>query len=96
MFSGCDSTSAFHGKGKVRPFTLVKESEAFQNYFIELGDQFTLSDHLASSLEEFVCSLYGQPGENVDEARYKVFCMKSLCEQSLPPTSDSLRLPTPT
>ena len=92
VFSGCDSTSAFHGKGKVRPFTLVKESEAFQNYLINLGDQFTLSDHLASSLEEVVCSLYGQPGKNVDEARYKVFCMKSLCEQSLPPTSDSLRL----
>lgn len=56
-----------------------------------LGENFVLSDELACSFEQFVCKLYGQEEENVNEACYCCFRVKAACEQSSK-TSNSLML----
>jgi hypothetical protein len=45
---------------------------------------------LEESLEEFVCHLYGHPGNDVNHLRYKLFCSLSTSEQSLPPCKNAL------
>ena len=37
-FSGCDSCSAFKGKGKVEPIKLLKKSVHFQEVLCKLGE----------------------------------------------------------
>jgi hypothetical protein len=45
---------------------------------------------LLSVMEQFVCAIYGQQCDSVDEARYRMFCSNSAYGQSLPPTRHSL------
>ena len=92
-FTGCDSTSAFYGRGKRKALSIMRASEDFTNAFIELGDEFSPSDSLIDQLQVFVCCLYGQTKSvEVNDARYKIFCLASSspCEQSMPPTKDAL------
>jgi hypothetical protein len=37
-FSGCDSTSAFKGKGKVRPMKILMGSARYQEAFCRVGE----------------------------------------------------------
>ena len=91
-FTGCDSTSAFFGKGKVRAFNLLLSKEKYKDTFSKLGDDFFIaqSDDLFIKLEEFVCDLYGDDGRNINEARYRLFCRTSATEENLPPTKSAL------
>ena len=89
-FTGCDSTSAFYGKGKKKAFDIVEKEPKFQRVFTTVGSDFTLVDGLEESLEEFVCHLYGHPGNDVNHLRYKLFCSLSTSEQSLPPCKNAL------
>ena len=91
-FSGCNSTSAFHGKGKQKTFSVACEKE-YLTAFTELGSSFTLDQSTFDGLSRYVCHLYGQPSaRSVNDARYRAFCMASsaLPELSMPPTSDAL------
>ena len=63
-FTGSDSMSALYGRGKLKAFKLMLSEVKFQNAFRELGSSFTLSNTLFSTLEQFVCRLYGQ--QNVE------------------------------
>ncbi|XP_056105946.1 uncharacterized protein LOC130084505 [Rhinichthys klamathensis goyatoka] len=92
-FSGCDSTSAFYGKGKRKAFSVACEKEEYLTAFTNLGSSFNLDQSTFELLCTYVCHLYGQSSaENVNDARYKAFCMASsaLPELSMPPTSDAL------
>jgi len=92
-FSGCDSTSAFYGKGKRKAFSVACEKEEYLTAFTKLGSSFNLDQSTFKLLCTYVCHLYGQSSaENVNDARYKAFCMASsaLPELSMPPTSDAL------
>ena len=92
-FSGCDSTSAFHGKGKRKTFSVACEKEEYLSAFTHLGSSFELDQSTFDVLSKYVCQLYGQSSaENVNDARYRAFCMASsaLPELSMPPTSDAL------
>jgi len=89
-FTGCDSVSAFHGKGKKKALDIISRNEDYQAAFRDLGQEFMLPESACSVLEQFVCQLYGQSCSSVDEAQH-LFCTKALCEQSLPPTADALR-----
>ena len=91
-FTGCDSTSGFHGYGKSKPLNLLLKEKHFCGAFINLGKEFTTDTDTAKLLEVFVCRMYGVETESANEARYRLFCMKSACEQALPPTSDALSL----
>ncbi|KAJ8030340.1 hypothetical protein HOLleu_26725 [Holothuria leucospilota] len=45
-----------------------------------------------TSLEEFVCSLYGQSVcQNGNEARYNIFKLNARSESAMPPNQDALR-----
>ena len=92
-FTGCDSTSAFYGKGKRTAFSLLLGNESFIDAFGELGCSFLLSDNITKALARFVSCLYGQSNaQTVNDARYKLFCVasSSLPEKTIPPTTDAL------
>ena len=88
-FTGCDSTSAFKGKGKVKAIRLPKKKENYQRLFSRLGDECDVSNDLLSALLEFICALYGKPHmANVNEVRY--CCVVEVCGSN---EDESLRQP---
>ena len=58
-FTGCDSTSAFAGRAKVKPLVIFGRSNIFIKAFYTLGRSAFIEDELVSSLEMFVCEMYG-------------------------------------
>ncbi|XP_033106462.1 uncharacterized protein LOC117108533 [Anneissia japonica] len=90
IFTGCDSTSAFYSKGKKKALAIAQENTDYLDAFTDLGRHFDLKQETISNLETFVCKLYGQVTTNVNDARYKIFCLSSASEQSLPPTKDAM------
>ena len=78
-FSGCDSTSAFKGKGKLKPLKLVKDSPRFIEAFATLGNSWDIPDSLLLDLEEYTCLLYNRKQfKSVDDLRYHMF--KEKCD----------------
>ena len=70
-FTGCDSTSAFKGKGKVKAIRLLQEKESYQRVFSRLGDKWDISNDLLSALSEVTCALHGKPCmADVNKVRY--------------------------
>ena len=57
-FTGCNTTSAFKGKGKIRPITLVKSKSSFIETFASLGSSWKVFEHTLVELEEFTCLVY--------------------------------------
>ena len=94
-FTGCDSVSAFSGKGKLTALKLAKRSPAFQELFQQLGVEWELSHELFMSLQEFTCLIYSSnPGtKDVNELRYRLFCARKgeLESNQLPPCQDTLQ-----
>ena len=70
---GCDSTSAFSGKGKKKPWkTLLEHPELF-NAFFTIGSS-PVDEEMVRSLNRFVCYLYGDKvSTSVDDCRYVYF-----------------------
>ena len=91
-FTGYDTTSAFYGKGKVRPFEIMQKSARTRRAISQLGEEWDVPDQVTVDLEEFVCQIYGTHETSANLARYKLFCAKSFGERKLPPTSDCLKL----
>ncbi|XP_035674790.1 uncharacterized protein LOC118414705 [Branchiostoma floridae] len=93
-FTGCDSVSAFAGRGKLGALRLVKENRDFQEMFKLVGMDWELSNELFKKLEEFTCHMYSsRPGtSDVNELRYRLFCAKrgSIDSVQLPPCADCL------
>ena len=75
-FTGCDTVSAFSGKGKLTALKLAKANPVFKESFQQLGMKWHLSDELYKNLEEFTCAMYSLvPGtKNVNILRYRLFC----------------------
>ena len=91
--TGCDSTSAFFGKGKRSAFNVLKKSPASQEALAQLGSSFTASSELVNACEEFVCRLYGdQKASSINDVRYSLFTSRGAQASQLPPTRDSLLL----
>ena len=72
-FTGCDSVSAFFGKGKLAALKIVRRNKSFQNLFQEIGMRWEPSDDLLVKLQEFTCIMYtSSPGtSNFNELRYR-------------------------
>lgn len=88
---GCDSTSAFRGKGKAKPWKILQDNPDFVQSFCDLGKSSTLSQDLVMSLNVFVCLLYGdKSSKTVDECRYNLFKAGKCSDETLPPNCDSL------
>lgn len=90
-FTGCDSCSAFSGKGKKKALGLLKDQQ-HRHSMMELGQTFNVSSSTMRDLEAFVCALYGRPTLlDVNEARYNLFCAKGSSTAQLPPCRDALQ-----
>ena len=85
-FSGCDSTSAFTGRGKVSGFKLLKEDELFRSTMASIGQSFDISaQHLAKG-EQAICTLYGmRQRSSVNDVRYRMFGTQTTDPCRLPP-----------
>ena len=58
-FTGCDSTSSFAGRGKIKPLNELVKNNVFIDTFKNIG-RIPASSEMFSSLEQFVCIIYGQ------------------------------------
>ena len=73
-FTGCDSVSAFAGKGKVKP---IKKMSNFRQCFGELGQTFDVTEQQFKEMEAFTCRLYLSEKTDctdINECRYLMFC----------------------
>lgn len=77
-FSGCDSTSAFRGKGKVKAIKILFESEKYVKAFSLLGNTWNAPmDSLLEVIEPFVCEMYGNSRiTSVNELRFVIMQRK--------------------
>ena len=90
--TGCDSTSAFVGRGKKVAFDLLLSSVSYCDTMTELGKEFVVSDDLQAKCEEFICAVYGHClCSDVNELRYIQFCSQQFDASHLPPTRNALR-----
>ena len=90
-FTGCDSTSAFVGKGKKQAFQLVKSDRDMCNIMKAVGTSFDVSEEQLDGCERFVCAMYGHNDTDINSVRYKLFCSKNAQTCHLPPTKDALK-----
>ena len=92
FLTGCDSTSAFYGKGKERPWKILQKHHEFRQTFSQLGSLERVSQDLINSLNKFVCLLYyDEVSTHVDECRYNLFKSGKCSDETLPPNFDSLQ-----
>ena len=94
-FTGCDTTSAFAGRRKVKPLTLMLKDQDYVETFSLLGKEIHLQEELVVQIKRFVCHMYGWKGiHSPQEIWYKIYCQsggKIACEK-LPPCDDVLEL----
>jgi hypothetical protein len=94
-FTGCDSVSAFGGRGKVAGLKIVSKDDELRKALAQLGENWILSAELFSLLQEFTCRLYASQTtiKNVNDLRYQIFRTKNGDVESsqLPPCEDSLK-----
>lgn len=93
-YTGCDTVSAFEGKGKVRALKLLTCNKEHQNTFLQLGQEWDLSADLIDKLEAFTCLLYAPKASatKVNNLRYHLFCVKKgeIENRQLPSSKDCL------
>ena len=92
--TGCDTVSAFAGKGKSKALKMLMKNDTYVRAFMNIGISWNVCDELFSSIEEFVCDLYGKKVKNVDLLRYQMYCAKGgkIEPEALPPCRSSLKL----
>ena len=97
-FTGCDSISAFSGRGKIKPLKVMIQKSEYIKAFAELGTTWDISEENMSILEAFVCHMYGKKdslelGISIDDLRYNIYCRKNgkVSSESLPPCQNVLR-----
>ena len=97
-FTGCDSVSAFSGKGKVSAFKLLQKNKKYQEAFTQLGKEWSVPESIFAVLQEFTCRLYASrsPIATVNDLRFQLFRAKKGDVESgqLPPCKDCLLLHT--
>ncbi|CAH0563075.1 unnamed protein product [Brassicogethes aeneus] len=72
-FTGCDYNPAFYGKGKIKPWKILKKSPKVQKAFEDLGEN-DIDPASYEVIEEFVCNIYNIKGiQKVNEARLAMF-----------------------
>ena len=92
-YTGCDTVSAFAGKGKISALKTMITSESYE-LFSELGCEWEISKNLMKKLEAFTCSMYAlNPSTiSINELRYYLFCAErgEIESHQLPPCLNSL------
>ena len=92
--SGCDSTSAFLGIGKVKMHNAVCKVETFLAAAALLGENEVVIETVLDTLEEPYCRLYGfKIQTSINQCRYETVTKKKIPDpERIPPTKDSLNL----
>ena len=95
-FTGCDTTSAFSGRGKKSGYNIVTKDSALKQRAIDVvglwGQDFFLASAVCQELEAFTCWLYEKfQATSIDEVRYQLFSSRLSSSTQLPPTQDGLR-----
>jgi hypothetical protein len=76
-FTGCDSTSAFVGKGKAKPIKTMQHCPRFCKILAMLGDEWEVPAGLMKETEHFTCSMYGLARlSDVDDVRAHMLTAK--------------------
>jgi hypothetical protein len=95
-FTGCDTVSAFAGRGKATALKQMKNDWTTHTAFSQLGQTWEMTSELSNSLEAIVCKMYFPASKiaNVNDLRYQVFCTKrgEVESSQLPPCQDCLYL----
>ncbi len=88
-FTGCDTVSAFVGRGKTKALKLLISHVDYQDTFLKLDQEWVLSQELVDKLETFTCLLYAPKLSSIriNELRYHLFCAKKgeIESHQLPP-----------
>eukprot|EP00794_Sanderia_malayensis_P002575 gene2575-2974_t len=91
-FPGCDSTSAFRGRGKKQTWNAMIDDGDSIAAFKELGNNIEVEESAVTQLEKYICRLYKQTAcTQVNEARFQLFRQGKFGDEKLPPNSDCLR-----
>ena len=70
-FIGCNYTSSFIRKGKLKPLKMLKNSIHIQTIFKTLGNEPHTSEETRKELQKFTCRIYGSSLiSDIDSLRY--------------------------
>ena len=72
-FTGCDTVSAFSGKGKAKLVKLMLKENSYINLFNSFGNEPSLSKVQHRGFQQFACDLYGHKEDSTDVVRYKLY-----------------------
>ena len=95
-FSGCDTTSAFNGKGKRSFWQAWQVYEDITETFVYLASHpfqlLDIDDNHFQKLEKLTVILHDKtsPLSSVNETRWELFCHNNRAMDKLPPTKDAL------
>lgn len=92
-FTGCDTVSAFRGKGKVTAWQTWNIYPEVSPVFSKLSQYpVCVNDGDLQVLEKFVILMYDRSSsaESVDDARLELFAQKQRSYEAIPPTSAAL------
>lgn len=93
-YTGCDTVSAFAGRGKASALKYLIADKSVKNTFHELGQNWDLPSELMDKLETFTCQIYSPKAAmtKVNDLRYRLFCAKrgEIESHQLPPCRDCL------
>ena len=95
-FTGCDTTSQFHGKGKKSAWEAWKSypsvTEAFEFAVAHPFQHLEDSSSILQLLERFACVLYDKTTSicKVNELRQDLFSKKARAMENIPPTKVKL------
>ena len=88
---GCDSTSSFYGKSKVKTWNLVCDNQNSLETLMHVGSEFAIDDALIRDIESLTALFYGEKEiTEVNEVRYNMFRLGKFSDDSIPPNNDCL------
>ena len=59
-YSGCDTTSAFKGIGKVKPIKILEKTLKYKTTLSRLGEEWHVTSDVVKELDSFTGALYGK------------------------------------
>ena len=57
-FTGCDTVSAFKGRGKLKPLKILQQTPRFVDTLARLGEKWVVDDSLLDELDALTCAIY--------------------------------------
>ena len=75
--TGCDTTSCFKGKGKIKHLKILEKNKEYEEILSKLGEDWCLDPAISSGIEKFVCHIYGNARhKEVDRLRFHLLQKK--------------------